>query len=66
MTGIPKPRKPGQTGGVGGHGRNMHNAQKRDQRRTDNDGCLSAVVIGAGLVASALSGVGYGLLAIIN
>lgn len=29
---IPRQRKPGQTGGRGGHGKNMHNAQKRDNR----------------------------------
>jgi hypothetical protein len=32
MPKVPRQRKPGGRGGLGGHGKNMHNAQKRDSR----------------------------------
>lgn len=54
----PRPRQPGQRGGMGGHGRNMHTAQKRDMGRSKgggggnkNNGCA---VVAIALVASPL------------
>lgn len=44
---VPKPRKPGQTGGMGGHGRNMHNAQKRDQSGGGGGCCFAGQAVKA-------------------
>jgi hypothetical protein len=53
---IPGQRKPGQIGGRGGHGKNMHNAQKRDSRPTSGKfPWLVVLFIAVGATLSLLS-----------
>lgn len=62
MAKVPGQRKGGQIGGAGGHGKNMHSAQKYDMAGGGGGkkgGCAVIAFGTVGAIIAATSGVGY-------